>query len=372
MHSFYSASISLRVLHKIQFSKWLQSRRTTFLHNSEAIIPFLGPSSRIICTDSKRQLAHLNHQAVQETSLTCPITLLKDLTKVQDNPCLKLITLPIEYHSIEAYTKTSNMLPRSMFFYDVRLTGLSDNSLPFSGVYFYSFEGICDSSIYPIKSQNVLCDVGEVLMAGSSNLKENDTGRPTEDQLLHVINRLTHCLLGFFEKPQDFSIYHKNIVFQNNIKGVTIKGSSAYVQAMYLLRFYGYVQYAKIKVEILKITHHVEDGTVRVRWRVKGVSRHKVLLKLWKLKSMNWKQFAHEEAEWLDGFSVFSVGTDGLIYKHVCDKMTPNDDTVTAKKVDLKSRLLGLFELGPRGPAAGSLNALMPCQGYSSTGKKLT
>lgn len=52
--------------------------------------------------------------------------------------------------------------------------------------------------------------------------------------------------------------------------------------------------------------------------------------------------------------------------------MTPNDDTIANKKVDLKSKLLGLFELGPRGSAAGSLNALMPCQEYTSSGKKLT
>ncbi|PRD25543.1 UNVERIFIED_CONTAM: hypothetical protein NCL1_40611 [Trichonephila clavipes] len=65
--------------------------------------------------------------------------------------------------------------------------------------------------------------------------------------------------------------------------------------------------------------------------------------------------------DWLDGFSVFSVGPDGLIYKHVCDKMTPDDDTVKVKKVDLKSRLLGLLELAPRTPTPGSLHTLIPC-----------
>lgn len=37
---------------------------------------------------------------------------------------------------------------------------------------------------------------------------------------------------------------------------------------------------------------------------------------------------------WYDGFSTFYVGSDGLIYKHVADKMMPDDDkepVITAK-----------------------------------------
>lgn len=56
---------------------------------------------------------------------------------------------------------------------------------------------------------------------------------------------------------------------------------------MYLMRIYGFLHFAKVKVEILKITHHTDDGTVRVRWRVNGLPRHKVVLSLWKRKVMN-------------------------------------------------------------------------------------
>lgn len=36
---------------------------------------------------------------------------------------------------------------------------------------------------------------------------------------------------------------------------------------------------------------------------------------------------------WIDGFSILSVGGDGLIYKHVCDKLIPDDrkETSTSK-----------------------------------------
>lgn len=35
---------------------------------------------------------------------------------------------------------------------------------------------------------------------------------------------------------------------------------------------------------------------------------------------------------WIDGFSILHVGGDGLIYKHVADKVIPDTDQVKPKK----------------------------------------
>lgn len=35
---------------------------------------------------------------------------------------------------------------------------------------------------------------------------------------------------------------------------------------------------------------------------------------------------------WIDGFSILEIGGDGLIHKHICDKVIPNTDKVEEKK----------------------------------------
>lgn len=80
------------------------------------------------------------------------------------------------------------------------------------------------------------------------------------------------------------------------------RGLSAYVQSMYIMRLYGLLHFAKVKVEILKVTHHIEDGTVRVRWRVNGLPRHRLVLQLWKQKVMNVANVTPEDTEYVYTF----------------------------------------------------------------------
>lgn len=90
---------------------------------------------------------------------------------------------------------------------------------------------------------------------------------------------------------------------------------------MALLRTVGHLKFAYVSLEVLKITKHPEDHTIKVRWRVRGISAMKVMLNFWKFRLWQLKEvFAHQEA-WYDGFSTFSVGHDGLIIKHVADRV---------------------------------------------------
>jgi hypothetical protein len=58
-----------------------------------------------------------------------------------------------------------------------------------------------------------------------------------------------------------------------------------------------------------------------VRWRVRGISALKVFLNFWKFKLWKLKELWEGQEAWYDGFSTFYVGSDGKIYKHVCDKV---------------------------------------------------
>lgn len=119
-----------------------------------------------------------------------------------------------------------------------------------------------------------------------------------------------------------------------------------------LLRAVGHLKYAYVKLTVLRITKHPEDGTIRCRWRVVGISGLKVMFMFWRYKLWELRKAFQEQERlenslkkyvfvkilffffflnfciksWYDGFSTFYVGRDGLIYKHVADKMMPDDD----------------------------------------------
>lgn len=43
-----------------------------------------------------------------------------------------------------------------------------------------------------------------------------------------------------------------------------------------MLRTVGHVKFAYVKFEIIKITEHPEDDTIKIRWRVRGISAWRV------------------------------------------------------------------------------------------------
>lgn len=54
------------------------------------------------------------------------------------------------------------------------------------------------------------------------------------------------------------------------------RGLYHYVKQVALLRIIGHLRFAYVKFNILKITTHPEDGTVKVRWRISGISGMRV------------------------------------------------------------------------------------------------
>jgi hypothetical protein len=101
------------------------------------------------------------------------------------------------------------------------------------------------------------------------------------------------------------------------------------VKQIALLRTVGHIRFAYVKFEILKITQQKSDSTVRVRWRVRGISALKVMVMFWKYKLWDIKEMFESQEKWYDGYSTFYVGSDGQVSKHVLDKLMPDDDVVT-------------------------------------------
>lgn len=162
---------------------------------------------------------------------------------------------------------------------------------------------------------------------------QQSSQKPSEDQLNRVYSVLGDTLPKLFLQPMDYSIYNPDLIFENNIRGTKTIGLYHYVKQVALLRTVGHLKFAYVKFDILKITMHPEDGTVRIRWRIRGISGLKVFISFWKFKVWKLKEAMEHQESWYDGYSVFHVAGDGLIYKHIADKMMPdNEETASSMK----------------------------------------
>jgi len=148
--------------------------------------------------------------------------------------------------------------------------------------------------------------------------------KPSDDQIDKIFNKLSETLPKLFIQPMDYSIYHPNVVFENNIKGTRTVGLYPYVKQIALLRTVGHLKYAYVKLDIIKITKNPEDCSVKVRWTIRGISGLKVMFMFWKYKLWNYKEMFDKTENWYDGFSTFYINSEGQIVKHVCDKMMPD------------------------------------------------
>ena len=106
------------------------------------------------------------------------------------------------------------------------------------------------------------------------------------------INLPIHALQlpQFFKVPHDFRMYNRNIVFEDNIRNVRAVGLNQYAWQISLIKMGAHFKYGKVNMEVLKITSHIEDGTVRVRWRVVTFPGNSIVFAFWKFKLWNTKE----------------------------------------------------------------------------------
>ncbi|XP_055683170.1 uncharacterized protein C6orf136 homolog [Lutzomyia longipalpis] len=181
-----------------------------------------------------------------------------------------------------------------------------------------------DESFYKYCTPNPIHKFANDHSGGEKSQSSGDP-RPNSEDLAKVFNVLRTTLPKLFVKPMDYSIYSPNLIFENNITGKRTVGLYHYVKQVALLRTVGHLKYAYVNFEVIKITQHPEDNTVRVRWRIRGISAFKVMFMFWKYKLWKLKETFENMDSWYDGFSTFYIGNDGLIIKHVADKMMPDD-----------------------------------------------
>lgn len=60
------------------------------------------------------------------------------------------------------------------------------------------------------------------------------------------------------------------------MSSLCFRGLYHYVKQVAMLRTVGHIKFAYVKFEVLKITMDPDDNTVKIRWRVRGISAMKV------------------------------------------------------------------------------------------------
>jgi len=173
----------------------------------------------------------------------------------------------------------------------------------------------------------------------------NNNQQKNNEQLTKVYDVLRSTLPNLFVKPLDYSIFHQNLIFENNIRGTKTVGLYHFVKQVALLRTVGHIKYGYVKFEVLKITMHPEDDTIKIRWSVRGISGLKIMLQFWKFKLWQWKKVYDEQENWYDGFSTMYVDENGLVIKHVIDRVMPdqNRETVSVANSTIVTPKLALF-----------------------------
>ncbi|XP_077937397.1 uncharacterized protein C6orf136 homolog isoform X2 [Gasterosteus aculeatus] len=155
-----------------------------------------------------------------------------------------------------------------------------------------------------------LCSHAERAVGGHS------LGDSEEEQKLAMMyERLRMELPNVLMKNHDYTMYSNDVEFINGLINTKTRGRAVYQLTLSLWRLLCLCYYAKAQLEVLKLTKHMEDGTIKARWRIRGLPFASLLLRFYrKDKSLLYRSY--------DAFSTFYIGQDGLIHCHKVEKVS--------------------------------------------------
>ncbi|KAM8884120.1 uncharacterized protein C6orf136 homolog [Synchiropus picturatus] len=181
--------------------------------------------------------------------------------------------------------------------------------------------------------------------------EESNTGHSEDEEKLAVMyERLQMELCNFFIKSHDYSMYTNDMEFINGLLNTKTKGRVAYQLTLTLWRLLCLIYFANVKVEVLKLTKHMEDRSIKARWRIRGLPVHTLMLRFYRRdKSQLYRSY--------DAFSTFYVRQDGLIHCHKVEKVMPTQPPVLPRVTSILASAIVALGMHDDRPA---LNLLPP------------
>ncbi|KHN84779.1 hypothetical protein Tcan_06825 [Toxocara canis] len=101
---------------------------------------------------------------------------------------------------------------------------------------------------------------------------DSSNERPQMFQLDHVRSRLEFTVPLMFRQRLDYTFYRNDVICDDRIFNVKRQGLQQYMSHLGAISVTCQLLFPHIEMEALSIVPILDDGTVRLRWRVKHVS----------------------------------------------------------------------------------------------------
>ncbi|KAF8382953.1 hypothetical protein PRIPAC_72095, partial [Pristionchus pacificus] len=157
--------------------------------------------------------------------------------------------------------------------------------------------------------------------AFSSGIDRKDE-KPDAFHLEHVQQRVAHTIPLMFRERLDYTFYRKDVILHDQILNVRRFGRDALMQHMGAIAFAGCFCLPHVEAEAISILPMLEDGTVRVRWRVRYISFPRLLMQ----PKLFGRQYRYQNLSWFDGLSVLTVDGNGDVYSITLQRIQRDDE----------------------------------------------
>ncbi|KAL4629640.1 hypothetical protein GN956_G16572 [Arapaima gigas] len=182
--------------------------------------------------------------------------------------------------------------------------------------------------------------------------RENDRKKEREEKLALMYERLRVELPNFFVKDHDYSMYSVDVEFINGLLNIKTRGRVVYRMTLTFWQLLCRMYLGDVRLEVLKLTKHNEDGTVRARWRVRGQPFLLVPLRLYRRdKTPLYRTY--------DAFSTFYLGPDGLVHCHRVEKVMQAQPPAVPRVTSLLAGALVALGIQEHRPALNLLPFLL-------------
>ncbi|XP_023665651.1 uncharacterized protein C6orf136 homolog [Paramormyrops kingsleyae] len=187
---------------------------------------------------------------------------------------------------------------------------------------------------------------------GGREGRDNEQEREREEKLALMYEALRIELPSFFVKRHNYGLYSMDVEFINGLLNMKTRGRLVYQLTLTLWQLLCRLYMADVRLEVLKLTKHSEDGTVRARWRLRGQPYHLMPLRFYRRdKAPLYRSY--------DAFSTFHLGPDGLIHRHRVDKVMQVQPPVLPRITSLLAGALVALGVQEHRPALNLLPFLL-------------
>ena len=135
--------------------------------------------------------------------------------------------------------------------------------------------------------------------------------KPLPPQLEHVQTRVIETAPYFFRQRLDYTFYRRDVLLDNQITGKQLQGLDELMAYFGRLAVLGKICLPHVQMDVVGCYAELDDGTVRLRWRVEYVSFPRLIMNPRLLRF----DYRVKNLSWYDGYSIFTVDGNGKVSK---------------------------------------------------------